>query len=116
MEQQQLCEEVPDGAADIEGTTFVKVKDSSKALGHIASSYFDNPTSEMKVVAVTGTNGKTTIVSLLHNLFRIMDRKAAWLAQWKTRLMTRVLNLLTQHLDALYKAVQEMADEGVNSA
>ena len=71
-----VCEDVPEGADNIEGTTFVKVKNSSEALGHIASSFYDNPTSEMKVVAVTGTNGKTTTVSLLHSLFRIMDRKA----------------------------------------
>ena len=71
-----VCETVPEGAAEIEGTTFVKVKNSSEALGHIASAFYDHPTREMKVVAVTGTNGKTTIVTLLHKLFRIMDRKA----------------------------------------
>ena len=70
-----VCEKTPEGADSIEGTTFIKVKNSSEALGHIASAYYDHPTREMKVVAVTGTNGKTTIVTLLHKLFRIMDRR-----------------------------------------
>ncbi len=51
-------------------TTYVKVKDSSEALGWIASNYFDNPTSKLKLTGITGTNGKTTTVTLLHKLFR----------------------------------------------
>ena len=38
-----VCEYVPEGAKNIEGTTFVKVKNSSEAMGHIASAYYDNP-------------------------------------------------------------------------
>ena len=109
-----VCEEVPDGAADIEGTTFVKVKDSSKALGHIASSYFDNPTSEMKVVAVTGTNGKTTTVSLLHGLFRIMDRKAGLVGTVENKINDKSVESTHTTPDAIsiQKLFREMADEG----
>ena len=51
-------------------TTYIKVNDSSEALGWIASNYFDNPTSKLKLTGITGTNGKTTTITLLHKLFR----------------------------------------------
>ena len=50
--------------------TYIKVQNSSEALGWIASNYFDNPTSKLKLTGITGTNGKTTTVTLLHKLFR----------------------------------------------
>ncbi len=46
--------------------TRIKVADSSKALGHIASNFYDNPSSKLKIIGITGTNGKTTIATLLH--------------------------------------------------
>lgn len=54
----------------LENTTLVQTESSSRALGIIASNYYGNPSSKLKLVGVTGTNGKTTIVSLLFNLFR----------------------------------------------
>ncbi|NVO02802.1 MAG: UDP-N-acetylmuramoyl-L-alanyl-D-glutamate--2,6-diaminopimelate ligase [Bacteroidetes bacterium] len=62
------CEKFPEVLE--ENITYIKVKDSSFALGVIASNYFDNPSSELKLVGVTGTNGKTTTVTLLFNLFK----------------------------------------------
>ncbi len=63
-----VCEEFPEVMN--EKVTYVKVKSSSEALGMIASNFYDNPSSKLKVVGVTGTNGKTTIATLLYDLFR----------------------------------------------
>jgi UDP-N-acetylmuramoyl-L-alanyl-D-glutamate--2,6-diaminopimelate ligase len=62
-----VCEEMP--AKINEGITYVRVKDSSLALGIMAANYYDNPSQELILVGVTGTNGKTTIATLLYQLF-----------------------------------------------
>ncbi len=69
-----VCEEMPAVLKD--DITCVKVKDSSKALGHIASNYYDTPSSKLKIIGVTGTNGKTTIASLFHRLVLLTGAKA----------------------------------------
>ena len=109
-----VCEYLPDGAKNIEGTTFVKVKNSSEAMGHIASAFYDNPSSEMKVVAVTGTNGKTTSVSLLHSLFRIMDRKAGLVGTVENKINDKTIESTHTTPDSisLQKIFREMVDEG----
>ena len=109
-----VCEYVPEGAKDIEGTTFVKVKNSSEAMGHIASAFYNNPTSEMRVVAVTGTNGKTTTVSLLHSLFRIMDRKAGLIGTVENKINDKSIESTHTTPDSIsiQKLFREMADEG----
>jgi len=63
-----ICEELP---TEINPTvTFVQVKDSAAAMGHLAAAFYDHPARKLKLVGVTGTNGKTTCVTLLHKLFR----------------------------------------------
>jgi UDP-N-acetylmuramoyl-L-alanyl-D-glutamate--2,6-diaminopimelate ligase len=62
-----VCEEMP--AVLAEGVTFVQVKDCSLALGFMAGNYYDNPSEELVLVGVTGTNGKTTIATLLYQVF-----------------------------------------------
>ena len=62
-----ICETLPDKYdRDI---VYVKVENSSKTLGIIASNFYDNPSKKLILLGVTGTNGKTTIASLLHALF-----------------------------------------------
>tara|TARA_R110000796_G_scaffold231631_2_gene349581 strand:- start:1344 stop:2807 length:1464 start_codon:yes stop_codon:yes gene_type:complete len=63
-----ICEELPENLNT--NVTYVQVKDSSEALGIIASNFFGNPSAKLKLVGVTGTNGKTTCVSLLFQLFK----------------------------------------------
>ena len=53
-----------------ENITYIKVEDSHKALARMAANYFENPSRELKLVGVTGTNGKTTTTSLLYSLFK----------------------------------------------
>ncbi|MDR0995042.1 MAG: UDP-N-acetylmuramoyl-L-alanyl-D-glutamate--2,6-diaminopimelate ligase [Tannerella sp.] len=68
-----VCEEVPAG---LEGAVpFVLVPDSAEALGRLASAWYGYPSEKLTLVGVTGTNGKTTIATLLYNLFRRLGHK-----------------------------------------
>lgn len=58
------------------GITYIKVADTHNAIGIIASNFYNNPSRKMKLVGVTGTNGKTTTATLLHQLFRNLGYKA----------------------------------------
>lgn len=73
-----VCEEIPEKG--FEGVTFVKVKNSEIALGCLASNFFDHPSQKLKLVGITGTNGKTTTVTLLYNMFRAFGHKAGLLS------------------------------------
>jgi UDP-N-acetylmuramoyl-L-alanyl-D-glutamate--2,6-diaminopimelate ligase len=73
-----VCEDLPEVLAD--HVSYVKVKDSSEALGWIASNFYDEPSSKLKLVGVTGTNGKTTTVTLLHHLFRELGYQVGMLS------------------------------------
>jgi UDP-N-acetylmuramoyl-L-alanyl-D-glutamate--2,6-diaminopimelate ligase len=63
-----VCEELPETVADT--ITYVVVKSASSALAYMASNYYGNPSASLKLVGITGTNGKTTIATLLYQLFR----------------------------------------------
>ena len=62
-----ICEDLP--ANVVNGVTYIKVRNSQRALAIMASNYYQNPSENLKLVGVTGTNGKTTIASLLYQLF-----------------------------------------------
>ncbi len=62
-----VCEEMPVNI--LTNICYIQVENTSRALGIISSNFFDNPSSKLKLIGVTGTNGKTTIVTLLHSLF-----------------------------------------------
>lgn len=70
-----VCEEIPENS-DENNLTWIKVNDSSKALGHIASNYYNNPSDNLKIIGITGTNGKTTVATLLHKLFMRAGNKS----------------------------------------
>jgi len=63
-----VCEELPKQL--INGVTYVEVDNGNRALAIMASNYYDNPSKNLKLVGITGTNGKTTISSLLYQLFK----------------------------------------------
>ncbi|MBQ0073581.1 MAG: UDP-N-acetylmuramoyl-L-alanyl-D-glutamate--2,6-diaminopimelate ligase [Prevotella sp.] len=76
-----LCEEVPQAVDESTATvTYVVVKNCEDAVGPVATTYYGNPTSKLKLVGVTGTNGKTTIATLLYNMFRKMGHKCGLLS------------------------------------
>lgn len=63
-----VCQHVPKDAP--EGAVYVLVEDSSKALGEMAANFYGHPSRDLKLIGITGTNGKTTTVTLLHRMFR----------------------------------------------
>lgn len=73
-----VCEELPETSSS--ETTFILVDDSSKVLSHIAHTYYNKPTENIQLVGVTGTNGKTTIATLLYDLFRKLGYKVGLLS------------------------------------
>ncbi len=64
-----VCEEVPSEFAGKDNIEFITVKESRKAVARIASNFYGNPSGKLRIVAVTGTNGKTSIATLLYKLF-----------------------------------------------
>ena len=73
-----ICEEIPEEINP--AVAYVKVESSSDALGKMASAWYDFPSSKMILVGVTGTNGKTTIATLLYQLFRQLGHKSGLLS------------------------------------
>lgn len=110
-----LCENVPENAS---GAVFVKVKSTEDCVGQVATTFYGNPTSKLKLVGVTGTNGKTTIATLLYNMFRKMGHKCG--------LLSTVCNYIedeaipTDHTTPdpieLNRLLGRMADEGCEYA
>ena len=107
-----VCERMPEDVPD--HVTVVQVKSSADALGHIAAAFHEHPSTDMKVVAVTGTNGKTTTVSLLHQLYRLMDRKAGMIGTVENRVVDKVVPATHTTPDALtlQALLREMVDAG----
>ena len=107
-----ICERMPEDVP--KHVTVVQVKSSAAALGHVAAAFHNHPSRDMKVVAVTGTNGKTTTVTLLHQLYRLLDRKVGMLGTVENRIVDRVLPATHTTPDALslQALLREMADAG----
>lgn len=73
-----LCEDMPAELA--EGVTYVRLANTEQNVGQVATNFYGDPTSKMKLVGVTGTNGKTTIATVLYNMFRAMGHKTGLLS------------------------------------
>lgn len=111
-----LCENIPNELAD--NITYIQVKDCEDAVGKIATTFYGDPTSKLKLVGVTGTNGKTTIATLLYNMFRHFG--------YKVGLLSTVCNYIdaqpvpTEHTTpdpvTLNRLLGRMADEGCKYA
>ncbi|MCF8352393.1 MAG: UDP-N-acetylmuramoyl-L-alanyl-D-glutamate--2,6-diaminopimelate ligase, partial [Bacteroidales bacterium] len=91
---------------------------SSRMLGEIASAYYDHPSRQLKLCGVTGTNGKTTIVSLLHKLFRELGYPAGLLSTIENRINDNILEATHTTPDApsINKMLRKMVDEGCSHA
>lgn len=73
-----LCQDMPEAKA--EGVTYVQVADTEDAAGKVATLFYGDPSRHLTLVGVTGTNGKTTIATLLYNMFRKMGHKCGLLS------------------------------------
>ncbi|MCB9251917.1 MAG: UDP-N-acetylmuramoyl-L-alanyl-D-glutamate--2,6-diaminopimelate ligase [Flavobacteriales bacterium] len=76
-----VCEQIPENTS--KDFPFIVVGNSRKILGTLASNYYDNPSEKIKLLGVTGTNGKTTVCTLMYNLFRSLGYKSALLSTVK---------------------------------
>ena len=111
-----VCENLPETL--IENVTYIKVNDTEDVVGKLATTFYGDPTSKLELVGVTGTNGKTTIATLLYNMFRKFG--------YKTGLISTVCNYIdeeaipTDHTTpdpiTLNKLLGRMADEGCKYA
>ena len=94
------------------GITYIQVADSAKALGMMASRFFGEPSKQLKLVGVTGTNGKTTTATLLHELFTALGYKAGLLSTVCNKIGQQLLpaDYTTPDAVALNGLLREMAD------
>ncbi len=73
-----LCEDLPE--EKVAGVTYVQVASAEDVVGKVATTFYGNPSEKLKLVGVTGTNGKTTIATLLYNMFRKMGHRCGLLS------------------------------------
>ncbi len=108
-----ICESLPEQIVD--NITYVVVDNSSSALAIMASNYFEVPSENLKLVGVTGTNGKTTIASLLYQLFKKAGYKVGLLSTVKIAIDNKIYKATHTTPDsiAINKYLKEMNDEGV---
>lgn len=71
--------------------TYIQVAKSSHALAIISANFYDNPSEKIKLIGVTGTNGKTTIVSLLHQLFLLLNKKSGMLSTIENKIIDQII-------------------------
>ena len=84
-----IVEQLPSQLND--NITYVQVANSYNALGVIAANFYNNPSERIKLVGVTGTNGKTTIVSLLHQLFTLLNNKVGMLSTIENKILDKII-------------------------
>ncbi|MCS6929431.1 MAG: UDP-N-acetylmuramoyl-L-alanyl-D-glutamate--2,6-diaminopimelate ligase [Saprospiraceae bacterium] len=94
--------------------TFVRVENSAEALGHLASAFFGHPSRRMRVVGVTGTNGKTTVTTLLHQLFSALGHTVGLIGTVENRIGSKSIPsaLTTPDSIALHTLLHQMAEAG----
>jgi len=108
-----ICDNLPNKLHD--NITYVEVDNSQKALAYMASNYYEVPSENLKLVGVTGTNGKTTVVSLLYQLFKKAGFKVGLLSTVKIMVDNKEYKATHTTPDSLTinKYLKEMSDEGV---
>ena len=117
-----ICEQLPTNM--VEGVTYVEVENGNQALALMASNYYDTPSKNLKLVGVTGTNGKTTVSSLLYQLFKNAGYKVGLLStikimvddtEYPTKHTTPDALVINQHLKLMNDAGVEFCFMEVSS-
>ena len=108
-----ICDTFPE--IIITGITYIQVKDTNKAMAFMAANYFENPSQKLKLVGITGTNGKTTVASLLYQLFQKAGYKVGLLSTVKILVDTKEYKATHTTPDSITinQYLKEMVDEGV---
>ncbi|WP_265131931.1 UDP-N-acetylmuramoyl-L-alanyl-D-glutamate--2,6-diaminopimelate ligase [Chryseobacterium oranimense] len=111
-----VCEELPETLN--EHVTYIKVKDSSKALGHLASNLYGNPSQKLKLIGVTGTNGKTSVSTLLFDVFKNLGYDSALLSTVEIRIGEKIIPAThtTPDVITINKILAQAVEEGCEYA
>ncbi|NNE33511.1 MAG: UDP-N-acetylmuramoyl-L-alanyl-D-glutamate--2,6-diaminopimelate ligase [Winogradskyella sp.] len=108
-----VCEVLPEMLVD--GITYVEVMSSNQALAYMAANYYEHPSENLKLIGVTGTNGKTTVTSLLYQLFKKAGYKVGLLSTVK--IMVDEASYIATHTTpdslSINKYLKLMNDEGI---
>ncbi|MBL4715717.1 MAG: UDP-N-acetylmuramoyl-L-alanyl-D-glutamate--2,6-diaminopimelate ligase [Bacteroidia bacterium] len=107
-----VCELLPSSLND--NLTYLQVKDAQQILGVLVSNFHDNPSSKLKLIGVTGTNGKTTVVTLLFELFRKLGFKVGLLSTVKYQINDQIFESTHTTPDSvkINELMQKMVKEG----
>lgn len=108
-----VCEEIPE-AIDKNKATFVLVKDTHIAIGYFASSFYGHPSKKMKVIGVTGTNGKTTVATMIYRALGGFMRKTGLISTVENIIGNEIIESTHTTPDAitLQKLLNEMVKSG----
>ncbi|MBW7675271.1 UDP-N-acetylmuramoyl-L-alanyl-D-glutamate--2,6-diaminopimelate ligase [Chryseobacterium chendengshani] len=111
-----VCEELPENLD--ENITYVKVKDASKTLGHLASNFYGNPSEKLKLIGVTGTNGKTSVSTLLFDVFKNLGYDSALLSTVEIRIGEEIIPAThtTPDVITINKILAKAVDQGCEFA
>lgn len=109
-----ICDTFPE--IIVTGITYIQVKDTNKAMAFMAANYFENPSQKLKLVGITGTNGKTTVASLLYQLFQKAGYKVGLLSTVKILVDTKEYKATHTTPDSITinQFLKQMVDEGVD--
>ena len=108
-----ICEKIPDKI--INGITYVEVDNSNIALSVLAANYYGNPSDDIQLIGITGTNGKTTVATLLYKLFKKAGFKVGLLSTVKIFIDNKEYKATHTTPDSLTinRYLKEMVDEGI---
>lgn len=108
-----VCEEFPEEITD--SVTYVKVKDTQEALAFMASNFYGKPSENLKLTGITGTNGKTTIATLLYEMFKKAGYKVGLISTMSIKVDETVYptSLTTPDSLTINKSLKKMNEEGV---
>lgn len=107
-----VCETLPE---DLDpSVVYIKVKDTSEAMGLMAAEFYDHPSKKLKLTAVTGTNGKTTVATLLFRLFRAFGHKVGLLSTVQNQINEAIIPSTHTTPDSIRinELMEHMVDEG----
>lgn len=107
-----VLEQMPKGIVD--GVTYIRVENSAKALALLARNYYDNPSAKLKLVGITGTNGKTTTVTLSYNLFKSLGYECGLISTIVNRIGDR--EILSTHTTPDALSLNKLLNEMVESS
>ena len=107
-----VCEVMPSELKD--GVTYIRLKDCTKAVGQLANAFYYEPSKKMKVVGITGTNGKTTTATLLYQLFEALGYKCGLISTVQNYIhdITEASTHTTPDAIVVHSLLSRMADAG----